>query len=70
MLSGSVAAVPQPLLDQLKPGGRLLAVVGGEPVMRAVRINCLGPRSFATDTLFDTVVPRLDGFGEPGAFHF
>jgi len=70
MLSGSVPDVPQALLDQLKPGGRLLAIVGGEPVMRAVRITRLGDRSFKTEALFDTVAPRLDGFAEPGAFRF
>ena len=70
MLSGSVPDVPQALLDQLKPGGRLLAIVGGEPVMRAVRITRLGDRSFKTEELFDTVAPRLDGFAEPGEFRF
>ncbi|HZF79103.1 MAG TPA: protein-L-isoaspartate O-methyltransferase, partial [Rubrivivax sp.] len=35
LLSGSVAEVPPVLLQQLKPGGRLVAVVGEEPIMRA-----------------------------------
>jgi len=70
MLSGSVPDVPQALLDQLKPGGRLLAIVGAEPMMRAVRVTRLGDRSFKTEALFDTVAPRLDGFAEPGAFRF
>ena len=35
VLSGSVAEVPPPLLGQLKPGGRLVAIVGQLPVMRA-----------------------------------
>ena len=70
MLSGSVPDVPQALLDQLKPGGRLLAIVGAEPMMRAVRVTRLGDLSFKTEALFDTVAPRLDGFAEPGAFRF
>lgn len=70
MLSGSVPEVPQTLLDQLKPGGRLLAIVGDEPMMRAVRVTRLGERSFKTEELFDTVAPRLDGFAERGAFRF
>ena len=70
MLSGSVAAVPPALLDQLKPGGRLLTIVGDEPVMRAVRIRCLSAGSFQTEVLFDTVAPRLDGFTEPSGFRF
>jgi len=70
MLSGSVSAVPQALLEQLKVGGRLLAIVGQEPVMRAVRITRQGEHSFQTEELFDTVAPRLEGFGEPDAFRF
>jgi protein-L-isoaspartate(D-aspartate) O-methyltransferase len=70
MLSGSVSAVPQVLLDQLAPGGRLMAIVGDEPVMRAVRVQQLAASSFETRDLFDTVAPRLRGFDEPSRFHF
>ena len=70
MLSGSVAEVPQVLLDQLKVGGRLLAIVGQEPVMRALRITRLSEQSLQTEELFDIVAPRLSGFAEPARFHF
>ena len=70
MLSGSVPEVPQVLLDQLKVGGRLLAIVGQEPVMRAVRITRLSATALQSQDLFDTVAPRLAGFGEPTRFHF
>ena len=70
LLSGSVASVPQALLDQLRVGGRLLAIVGFEPVMRAQRITRLSEASFQTTTLFDTVATRLQGFAEPQAFKF
>jgi len=70
MLSGSVAEVPQTLLDQLKPGGRLLAIVGQEPVMRAVRITRLSATALQAQDLFDTVAPRLLGFDEPTRFSF
>ncbi len=70
VLSGSVAAVPKALLDQLKVGGRLLAITGAEPVMQALRITRLTGQRFSSDTLFDTMAPRLDGFGEPGVFRF
>ncbi|GCL61417.1 protein-L-isoaspartate O-methyltransferase family protein [Pseudaquabacterium pictum] len=70
MLSGSVAEVPQALLDQLKIGGRLLTIVGQEPVMRAVRITRLSATALQSQDLFDTVAPRLAGFGEPTRFHF
>ena len=70
VLSGSVAAVPQALLDQLKTGGRLVAIVGDEPVMRALLVTCVGPGQFRRVELFDTVAPRLQGFAETPAFRF
>jgi protein-L-isoaspartate(D-aspartate) O-methyltransferase len=70
LLSGSVASVPQALLNQLKVGGRLVAIVGGEPVMRAVLITRAGPSEFRTLEMFDTVAGRLPGFAEASAFTF
>ena len=70
MLSGSVPAVPQVLLDQLKTGGRLLAIVGQEPMMRAVRFTRQSDTVLQTEELFDTVAPRLTGFAEPTRFAF
>ncbi len=70
MLSGSVPEVPGALLDQLKIGGRLLAIVGQEPVMRAVRITRLSATVLQAVDLFDTVAPRLQGFAEPSRFVF
>ena len=70
VLSGSVADVPRALLGQLKPGGRLTAIVGQLPIMQAVLMT-RGPESgFARVELFDTVAPRLVGFGEPSRFTF
>jgi protein-L-isoaspartate(D-aspartate) O-methyltransferase len=62
--------VPQVLLEQLSPGGRLIAVVGDEPVMRAVRVRRVAESRFETTELFDTVAPRLNGFSEPSRFRF
>jgi protein-L-isoaspartate(D-aspartate) O-methyltransferase len=56
------------LLDQLKVGGRLLAIVGQEPVMTAVRVTRLSDTALQTETLFDTIAPRLQGFDEPTRF--
>jgi protein-L-isoaspartate(D-aspartate) O-methyltransferase len=70
VLSGSVAEVPAALLAQLKIGGRLVAIVGQEPVMRAVHISRIAEQQVKRVELFDTVAPRLDGFGEPTRFHF
>jgi protein-L-isoaspartate(D-aspartate) O-methyltransferase len=70
VLSGSVAAVPQPLLEQLKVGGRLLAIVGNEPVMRARLYRRADDTSWSHEDLFDTVAPRLRGFPEAQRFSF
>ena len=70
LLSGSVAAVPPALLAQLKVGGRLVAIVGQLPVMRAVRVLRTDEHSYASVDLFDTVAPRLHGFDEPNRFLF
>jgi len=70
LLSGSVAAVPPALLQQLKVGGRLAAIVGEEPIMRARLYTRAGEAAFADVDLFDTVAPRLLGFAEPSRFKF
>ena len=70
LLSGSVAEVPDGLLAQLAPGGRLAAIVGHEPVMRAVLITKVAEGQFKRVELFDTVAPRLEGFPEPTRFAF
>jgi protein-L-isoaspartate(D-aspartate) O-methyltransferase len=70
VLSGSVAEVPEALLAQLKSGGRLAAIVGDEPVMRAVLIRRNADHALTRTVLFDTVAARLHGFKEPTRFHF
>jgi protein-L-isoaspartate(D-aspartate) O-methyltransferase len=69
-LSGSVAEVPRALLQQLKPGGRLVAVVGQEPIMRARLFTRTADAAWSQVDLFDTVAPRLLGFDEPSRFAF
>jgi protein-L-isoaspartate(D-aspartate) O-methyltransferase len=70
LLSGSVAEVPHRLLEQLKVGGRLAAITGMEPMMRATFITRTGESSYTTAQPWDTVAPRLAGFPEPSRFHF
>ena len=70
VLSGSVFEVPDAVLAQLKPGGRLCAIVGTEPVMRAVLVSRSANGGLTRQVLFDTVAPRLQGFGEPSRFSF
>ncbi|PND37157.1 protein-L-isoaspartate O-methyltransferase [Paucibacter aquatile] len=70
LLSGSVAEVPSALLAQLKVGGRLAAIVGEVPVMRAQLITRVDDKNYRTTELFDTVAPRLQGFAERSSFQF
>ena len=70
LLSGSVAEVPRALLEQLKVGGRLAAIVGDEPVMRARLFTRVSETAFAERDLFDSVAPRLEGFAEHPRFAF
>ena len=70
VLSGSVAEVPAALQGLLKVGGRLSAIVGYEPMMRAALITRVGKDSFRTIEAWDTVAPRLLNFPEPSKFTF
>jgi protein-L-isoaspartate(D-aspartate) O-methyltransferase len=70
VLSGSVYEVPPGLLAQLKVGGRLAAITGVEPVMRATFITRTGEASYTTTQPWDTMAPRLVNFPEPSRFHF
>jgi protein-L-isoaspartate(D-aspartate) O-methyltransferase len=58
MVSGAVDAVPQALLDQLKPGGRLFAIEGAAPAMEAVLYSRVGTE-FRRLAVFETVVAPL-----------
>ena len=70
VLSGSVAEVPQILLAQVKIGGRLIGVVGDEPMMYATVLTRTGESTWTSVQPWDTVVPRLLNFQAPSKFKF
>ncbi len=70
MLSGSVAELPPALLAQIKVGGRLMAIVGEEPMMRVTLVTRTGQTEFQTSQPWDAVAPRLLNFAESSKFHF
>jgi protein-L-isoaspartate(D-aspartate) O-methyltransferase len=70
LIAGSVTDLPPALLEQLKPGGRLLAVVGREPVMQGVLYTKSTSGQLTQAPLFDTVVPPLDGATSAQPFRF
>ena len=70
VLSGSVAQVPQNLLGSLNIGGRLAAIVGQEPMMRAHFVTRTSESHWNVTQPWDTVAPRLLNFPEPSRFNF
>lgn len=70
VLSGSVAEVPQNLLDQLKVGGRLISVTGEEPAQHVSLVTRTGEASYTTSQPWDTVAPRLLNFPAASRFRF
>jgi protein-L-isoaspartate(D-aspartate) O-methyltransferase len=58
-ITGSVPVLDDQFLRQLKPGGRLFAVVGEAPVMDARLITCSATGAYGTASLFETCVAAL-----------
>jgi protein-L-isoaspartate(D-aspartate) O-methyltransferase len=67
VLDGAIAERPTVLLDQLKEGGRLVAVVSQGGVGEATIWRRLG-RSFDRWTAFDAAAAALPGFAPAAAF--
>ena len=70
LLGGSVAEVPQALLSQLKLGGRLVAIVGEEPIMHAQVVTRTSDTNFTSEDKWDDTAPRLQNFPQPSSFKF
>jgi protein-L-isoaspartate(D-aspartate) O-methyltransferase len=70
VLGGSVAEVPQALLQQLTIGGRLIAIVGTDHVMAATLFTRSADKAWSSKALWDHTAPRLQGFTEPTRFKF
>lgn len=70
LLGGSVAEVPKHLVDLLAVGGRLISIVGDEPIMSATLVTRVGPTDIRTTKLWDANADRLHGFAEHSHFHF
>ena len=70
VLTGSTPIVPAGLVAQLKPGGRLFAVVGDAPVMTARLLRSVAPGTVTATDLFETVIPPLKNAAQPARFLF
>ena len=69
LLNGAVPAVPQALLEQLKDGGRLAAIVNDGPLCRA-RLWRRSGTGFAERAAFEAGAEPLPGFTAPAGFVF
>ena len=70
ILTSSVPLPPVTFYDMLKIGGRLFAIVGDAPAMRATQVSCVAPGVFETTTLFETSVAPLSHAPQPQRFVF
>lgn len=70
VLTGSVPDLPQQFIDNLKPGGRLTAIVGTDPIMEAVLVARHDSGATKRSSLFDTSLPPLVNAVRPPRFVF
>ncbi|MEZ5653665.1 MAG: protein-L-isoaspartate O-methyltransferase [Burkholderiaceae bacterium] len=70
LLSGAVAEIPAALLDRLRPGGRLGAIVGQGPIMTARLLSLGARREVSTEILFETLARPLRSFPSGERFRF
>ena len=70
VLTGSTPVIAQAFLERLKPGGRLFAVVGDLPVMKAVLVRQPVAGSFQHTELFETLAKPLVNAPQPARFRF
>ena len=67
-VTGSMPALEENFQNNLAVGGRLFVVVGQEPAMEALLITRTGENQWATESLFETVLPPLIGVRQPERF--
>jgi protein-L-isoaspartate(D-aspartate) O-methyltransferase len=70
VLTGSVPVLPESFQHGLRPGGRLIAVVGEPPVMEARLVTCAAPGAYRTAGLFETCIAALRNALQPEKFVF
>jgi protein-L-isoaspartate(D-aspartate) O-methyltransferase len=70
VLTGSVPLQPTALLNNLKIGGRLFAVIGDAPAMQARLFTRISTGEFEIVTLFETSVEPLLNAQQPQRFVF
>jgi len=70
VLTGSVPVLAESFKTSLRPGGRLLAVIGDPPVMQAQLITSVGGSAYNSVGLFETCIASLKNAPQPERFVF
>jgi protein-L-isoaspartate(D-aspartate) O-methyltransferase len=70
VLTGSTPLLPERFFEQLAPGGRIFAVVGEAPAMKARLIHSEAPGATVPTDLFETVIAPLVNAATPARFEF
>jgi protein-L-isoaspartate(D-aspartate) O-methyltransferase len=70
VVTSSLPIVPPEFVSQLKPGGRLFAVVGDPPVMAARLVTRAHDGSTVERDLFETCLAQLKNAMQPERFQF
>lgn len=68
VLTGAVYALPERLRHHVRDGGRLFAVVGEGPAMRATLFTRADAGRWNADDLFETEIPYLNHAAPPARF--
>jgi protein-L-isoaspartate(D-aspartate) O-methyltransferase len=70
VLTGSTPVLPERFFEQLKPGGRIFAVIGDPPAMTAHMARWTAPQARVSTDLFETVIAPLKHAAAPARFTF
>jgi protein-L-isoaspartate(D-aspartate) O-methyltransferase len=68
VVTGAVAALPQRWRGWVRPGGRVLAIVGESPAQRATLFMCDAGGQWTENGLFETDLPYLSHAAPPQRF--
>lgn len=69
-ITGSLSEMPQYYMKQLNISGRIFAIVGDAPAMHATCVTRVADNQWITETLFETVRPRLVNADKSKSFEF
>jgi len=70
VVTGSMPVLPDAFPKSLRPGGRLIVVVGELPVMETQLITCVAAGAYSTTGLFETCIAPLRNAVQPERFVF